>query len=105
MGLPGVGVKTAFCTLSFSFGMPVFPMDTHILRVFARLGVIPQRHNVEREHFRITGLVETGRHCEFHLNVITLGRKVCKAGRPQCGQCPVNDMCDWFSSKAQENGR
>ncbi len=105
MSLPGVGVKTAFCTLSFSFGMPVFPMDTHILRVFARLGVIPEQHNVEREHFRITGLVEKGRHGEFHLNVITHGRRTCKARGPLCGQCTVSDVCDRFQSGNAEKNR
>ncbi|GAB4151093.1 MAG: endonuclease III [Planctomycetota bacterium] len=94
----GVGVKTAHCVLLFSYDMPVFPMDTHILRVFARLGVIPEKHNVEREHVRLSSYIASGRHKEFHLNVIRHGQLVCKARNPLCHSCSINDLCAYYIS-------
>ncbi len=91
--LPGVGVKTAYCTLVFSFDRGVFPMDTHIIRVFKRLSVIPSKPNVLAEHRRISSLVPPERCKDIHLNVIRLGRRLCRPRRPECAECPAGPLC------------
>jgi len=99
LGLPGVGIKTAYCTLLFSFDRPVFPMDTHILRIFERIGILPERYNVEAMHRMITALVSPGRHKDIHLNVIRLGKTICKARKPDCESCPCLDLCKYAAQQ------
>jgi len=57
LAIPGVGPKTAACVLLFSFGKPVFPVDTHIHRVTRRLGIIPEKMNAEAAHEELQKLV------------------------------------------------
>jgi len=53
LSLKGVGPKTARCVLLFSFGLPFFPIDRHILRVGRRLGLIGERENPEKSMERL----------------------------------------------------
>lgn len=93
--LKGVGVKTARVVLLFACGMDLFPVDTHILRVSKRLGFLPARCSSERAHRIMGGLVPRGKAHSLHLNLIRLGRTVCKPGRPRCGTCPIARWCDY----------
>ncbi len=97
LSFPGVGIKTAYCTLLFSFDQPVFPMDTHVLRIFERIGILPSRYNVEKEHRRISALVPVGRQKDIHLNLLKLGRTICKPSKPRCDECPCISMCKYAS--------
>ena len=101
LALPGVGIKTAYCTMLFSCGMNVYPMDTHILRIFKRLSIIPKKPNVIREHRRISSLLAEEGSMENHLNVIKFGKEICKARTPICSACPVTDFCEHHSNLSQ----
>lgn len=90
---PGVGVKTANIVLLFSFGMPAFPVDTHILRVTKRLGLVPPAATLAVASLRLEPYVEAGDHGPLHLNLIRLGREVCKPRNPLCGGCPLLPVC------------
>lgn len=91
--LDGVGPKTAACVLLFACGRPVFPVDTHIRRVAARLGLIPQRCSDERAHQQL-GLLIPARHSyAAHLNLIRLGRDVCRPRTPRCEACCLIQYC------------
>jgi len=90
---PGVGVKTANIVLLFSFGMPAFPVDTHILRVTKRLGLVPPAATLAGAALRLEPHVEAGEHAPLHLNLIRLGREVCKPRNPLCGGCPLLPVC------------
>jgi len=72
--IPGVGPKTAACVLVFSFGMPVFPVDTHIHRVSQRLGLIPEKTGAARAHDLLQALVPDDWVYPFHMLLIRHGR-------------------------------
>ena len=90
---PGVGVKTANIVLLFSFGLPAFPVDTHILRVTKRLGLVPATATLAKAALLLEPHVETGDHGPLHLNLIRLGREVCKPRNPLCAGCPLLPVC------------
>ncbi len=89
----GVGPKTALCVLGFHFEMPVFPVDTHILRIAKRLGVLDDRVGLAKAHEHLTGLIAPPRRRDMHLLLIRHGREICKARNPLCEDCPLNDLC------------
>lgn len=91
--LPGVGPKTASIVMLFSLGIPAFPVDTHIYRVTGRLGLRPAKQSYEAAHKHLAGLFPPSQYAAVHLNLIRLGREVCKARRPQCSICPLRRMC------------
>jgi endonuclease-3 len=91
--LPGVGTKTASCVLLFSLGMPVMPVDTHVLRVSRRLGIVRPRASAEEVHRVLTAAIPQERMLDAHLLLIEHGRRTCKALRPRCADCPLVEMC------------
>ena len=93
VSLPGVGPKTAACVLLFSMGRAAFPVDTHVLRVAARLGLIPPKATAEAANrLLLPGIAPEIRY-EFHMQLIRHGREVCKAARPLCSDCVLFDLC------------
>jgi endonuclease-3 len=89
----GVGPKTAAIVLLFSLSRPAFPVDTHIYRVSGRIGLRPIKMSVERAHNHLESLLPPATYYAAHLNMIRLGREICKAGRPDCPRCPVRRSC------------
>lgn len=101
LSLPGVGPKTAACVLLFTMQKPAFPVDTHILRVSKRLGLIPPKTTMERAHelfeqmltSEAAGKWEAKEILGLHLGLIRHGREICGARRPKCEICPLFDLC------------
>lgn len=91
--LPGVGPKTAACVLAFSLGRPALPVDTHVFRVARRLGFLSERDTPVTAHRRMEELVPPRLRVRMHVGMIRLGREICRAGRPACEVCPVQDLC------------
>ncbi len=92
--LPGVGRKTASVVLAQGFGVPAFPVDTHVGRVCWRLGFAPRPEPREVER-RVTALLEPERWNLAHLLLIRHGRTTCRARSPRCDACPVRHLCPW----------
>lgn len=90
---PGVGVKTANVLLLFSFGKEAFPVDTHILRVAKRLGVVPPSADLSRAAFHLEPHVPAGEPMPLHINLIRLGREICRPRDPSCPECPLLPVC------------
>ncbi len=91
--LPGVGDKTANCVLLFALGRPALPVDTHIFRVAARLGLLPPRATLQEAH-KILGKMVSGKDVyDFHVLTIGHGRKTCTAQRPSCPRCALRRIC------------
>ena len=94
-GLRGVGVKTAACVLCFSLRRPFIPVDTHVHRLSGRLGLIPEKASANDAHDLLNddSAVPAELRFEFHINLIRHGREVCKARRPKCDSCVLEDLC------------
>jgi len=90
---PGVGVKTANVLLLFSFGQEAFPVDTHILRVARRLRLVPSTADLSRAALLLEPHVPKGEHMPLHLNLIRLGREICRPSNPLHAECPLLPVC------------
>jgi endonuclease III len=91
--LPGVGPKTAACVLVFSMGRAAFPVDTHVHRVSARLGLVGGGATAEQAHASLATRVPPELRYEFHAQLVRHGRTVCKPRRPRCSECVLCDLC------------
>jgi endonuclease-3 len=90
--LPGVGRKTANVVLNIFFGEPTIAVDTHLFRLGNRLGIAPGKTPLEVEKkFEKNTPAQYMRHAHHWL--ILHGRYVCKARKPDCPACIVNDLC------------
>jgi endonuclease-3 len=96
--LNGVGAKTAACVLLFALGQPIMPVDTHIARVMTRLGIVPDRTSTVTKQTILTDLIgpDTPTIYAVHVETIEHGRVVCRARRPRCWACPLQELCDYY---------
>ncbi len=95
VALPGVGRKTANVVLGNAFGVDEgVVVDTHVRRVSNRLGLTEEKdpEKIERELLRV--VPKEDRTIFSHL-LILHGRRVCKARKPDCPGCVLNDVCPW----------
>jgi endonuclease-3 len=92
--LPGVGRKTANVVLNVAFGAETIAVDTHIFRVGNRTGLAPGKTPLEVET-QLEKRVPPAYRRHAHHWLILHGRYICKAQRPQCEKCPINDLCRW----------
>lgn len=91
----GVGQKTAACVLLFSLNKPVFPVDTHILRIAIRLGWIPKNSDADHAHALLEKIIPQSMYFTAHINLIAQGKTICKAIKPHCRTCPISDLCKY----------
>jgi endonuclease-3 len=96
--LPGVGRKTANVVLNTAFKEPVIAVDTHVFRVSNRVPIAPGKTPREVED-GLEKVVPEEYKLHAHHWLILHGRYVCKALRPDCGNCLINDLCRWPGKK------
>ena len=96
--LPGVGRKTANVVLNVAFGEPTIAVDTHIFRVSNRTGLAPGKTPLEVEKGLLKRTPDKWK-AHAHHWLILHGRYVCKARKPLCAECRVNEICRY---KAKE---
>lgn len=92
--LPGVGRKTANVVLANAFQIPTFAVDTHVFRVSNRLGLV-DASTVEAAEQQLMKCTPKADWCDAHHWLIWHGRRVCKAQRPLCGECPLKELCKY----------
>jgi endonuclease-3 len=92
--LPGVGRKTANVVLNTAFGEPTIAVDTHIFRVSNRTGLAPGK-TVRAVEDTLAKVVPPEFRQDAHHWLILHGRYVCKARKPECPVCAINDLCAW----------
>jgi endonuclease-3 len=93
--LPGVGHKTASVVMAQAFGLPAFPVDTHIHRLAARWGLSSGR-SVEQTERDLKKLFAPESWDRVHLQIIYFGREHCPARGHDLAGCPI---CGWAASK------
>ncbi|MEO5602825.1 MAG: endonuclease III [Cyclobacteriaceae bacterium] len=86
--LPGVGHKTASVVMTQIFGLPAFPVDTHIHRLAYRWGLTNGR-SVEQTERDLKRLIPQGKWDKAHLQFIYFGRKFCPARGHTWSVCPI----------------
>jgi endonuclease-3 len=96
--LPGVGHKTANVILNTAFGKPTIAVDTHIFRISNRTGLATGK-NVSEVELKLLKFVPKQFHQDAHHWLILHGRYVCKARKPECTKCIIEDMCDFKEKK------
>lgn len=92
--LPGVGRKTANVVLNIAFGQPTIAVDTHIFRISNRTGLAPGK-TPEAVEARLEKAVPEKYRQHAHHWLILHGRYICKARKPACAACIVNDLCNY----------
>jgi endonuclease III len=93
--LPGVGHKTASVVMAQAFGVPSFPVDTHIHRLARRWGLSSGKNVVQTER-DLKRTFPEARWNRLHLQIIYFGREYCPALRHDFTRCPI---CSWAASK------
>ena len=92
--LPGVGRKTANVVLNVAFGHPTIAVDTHIFRVSNRTGFAPGK-TVEEVEKKLVKFVPDEFKKDAHHWLLLHGRYCCKAAKPDCEHCPIEDLCEF----------
>jgi endonuclease-3 len=99
--LPGVGRKTANVVLNTAFGEPTIAVDTHIFRLCNRTGLAKGKTPLEVEK-RLTKFTPEEFRKNAHHWLILHGRYTCKARKPDCPNCVINDLCEYRAKTKEE---
>ncbi len=99
VALPGVGRKTANVVLNIVYKMPTIAVDTHIYRVGNRTGMARGK-NVDEVEKKLVRKIPSEFKLHAHHWLILHGRYICKARTPDCGKCPVIDLCKFKEKTA-----
>ena len=94
--LPGVGRKTASVVLCFAFGIPAFPVDTHVYRLTHRLGLVDETANTpDKVDEAMRAQLPPEQWGPMHHALIYHGRRVCHSQKPECEVCPLAEYCPY----------
>lgn len=96
--LPGVGRKTANVIRGNIFNEPSVVVDTHVLRISNKLGLVKTDDPVKAE-FALMKVVDKDYWLYINHWFIALGRTICKAPRPKCSECYLQDTCPTFKKE------
>ncbi|HLE65321.1 MAG TPA: endonuclease III, partial [Candidatus Bathyarchaeia archaeon] len=102
--LPSVGRKTANCVLVYGFRKPAIPVDTHVHRIFNRIGVVNTKTPEDTE-MELTRIVEKRDWLDLNDVFVKFGQLVCKPIGPKCPVCPLNDRCKWYRTNYRNKTR
>ena len=97
MTLAGVGKKTANVVYSVGFGGDAIAVDTHVFRVSNRLG-IKSKNPLECEA-KLQKLVPKQNWSKVHHQMVLFGRYFCKAIKPNCKECELADICEYYNER------
>ena len=99
--LPGIGRKSANVVMSIAFQIPAIAVDTHVFRVSRRMGFSAQ-HDVRKVENDLMALIPKEDWSAAHHWLIFHGRRICKAQKPLCDECPVGQICPRIDLKKKE---
>lgn len=94
--LPGVGRKTANVVGAVIFGRNVMPVDTHVFRVAARIGLVRNAKTPLQTELQLTKHIPADLLPKAHHWLILHGRYVCIARKPKCGECGITAYCKYY---------
>ncbi len=100
--LPEISRKSAYCIMMYSLGREVFPVDTHVGRILARIGPYSELgldlNGLDHKKLQkvLDDLIPPSLRYPLHVNLVAHGRSTCKARNPLCGQCAVRKLCSTY---------
>ncbi|HNR41579.1 MAG TPA: endonuclease III [Bacteroidales bacterium] len=97
--LPGVGRKTAHVIASVAFRKPVMAVDTHVMRVSKRIGLVINAKTPLEVEKQLTANIPAHMLYKAHHWLILHGRYVCKARNPLCSECGLREFCKYYHSE------
>lgn len=96
--LPGVGRKTANVVLSNAFGKDAIAVDTHVFRVSNRIGLAHAKDVLNTEK-QLMKNIPKKKWSKAHHWLIHHGRRICKARKPNCTDCFLNHVCNYYNNR------
>ncbi len=102
MKLPGVGQKTAGVVLLAAFGDDQIPVDTHVLRVSNRIGLV-KAETPDKTEIQLREILPKEIWSHAHHLLIWHGRRCCAARKPACERCPLTELCDHHLSEQAQS--
>jgi endonuclease-3 len=79
--------------LMFDAGKAVIPVDRHISRIAKRLEIVPPKASYDEIRHALEAAADPDRYEDVHVLLIRFGREICRAQRPLCEDCFLNDLC------------
>lgn len=104
VSLAGVGNKTANVVTSVAFGGDAFAVDTHVLRISNRLGLVDTK-NPDICMRELKGTFQRKDWSRLHYQMVLFGRYKCKALKPQCEDCPLQQECIYYKNRRMNVSR
>jgi DNA (cytosine-5)-methyltransferase 1 len=104
--LPEISLKSAYCVMLYAFDRAVFPVDTHVGRILARLrpyrelGLDLDRHDHKQKQVVLADLVPPNLRYSLHVNLVSHGRAVCHSQKPLCEGCIIRKFCGTYREQA-----
>ena len=93
--LPGVGRKTANLILGDVYGQAGYVCDTHCIRITGRLGITDGSKDPLKVEQQLRKAIPPEESSDFCHRMVLHGRALCMARGPQCGACPLRELCDY----------
>ena len=93
--LDGVGRKTADVMIAVAFSGDAIPVDTHVFRVSNRIGLANAK-SVFQTEMQLQKAIDKSKWSNMHHYILWHGRKVCKARKPDCENCEIKNLCNYY---------
>ncbi len=100
--LPGVGRKTANVVVAVAFDKPAMPVDTHVFRVSARIGLSKNAKTPLDTEMQLVQHIPQKILSKAHHWLILHGRYVCLARKPKCEECGIKEICDFYQKNSKK---
>jgi len=100
---PGIGRKTANVIINHAYDQPGFAVDTHVIRLLNKIGIVKTKEP-EKIEFFVKEQLSDKYLINLSLLLITHGRNICKAANPKCNECVIKNECSFFkNNKSKES--
>lgn len=99
--LPGVGRKTANCVLVYGFKIPAIPVDTHVHRIFNRLGIVKTKDPEDTEE-KLSKMLDKKHWIKLNSIVVRYGQNICLPIKPKCNHCKLKENCNYYKEKNKQ---
>ena len=104
VSLPGIGRKTANLLVATVFGKPGLVVDTHFIRLSNRLGFVKGETDAVKIERALQKIVPEKDWTDWSHGMVFHGRRCCLARKPDCGNCPVSDLCPSVRAAGAKTG-